>query len=105
APLGVFIFWIGVFPEFFLNRMSDTLDPIAQRLDAYVETVYAPQDSTTTTAQGAASPSAVPQIAAPQADMPATAATATEAAPAAPASAAPGSPLPATTPGTPAEEQ
>ncbi len=105
APLGVFIFWIGVFPEFFLNRMSDTLDPIAQRLDAYVETVYAPQDSTTTTAQGAASPSAVPQIAAPQADMPATATTATEAAPAAPASAAPGSPLPATTPGTPAEEQ
>jgi len=48
APLGVFIFWIGLFPEFFLNRMSDTLDPIAQRLEGYVDTAYEP---TTATAQ------------------------------------------------------
>src|SRR5258708_31080370 len=31
APLVVFIFWIGLHPEFFLDRMRPTLEPLASR--------------------------------------------------------------------------
>ncbi len=29
APLAVFIFWIGLYPKYFLDRMQPTLNPIA----------------------------------------------------------------------------
>jgi len=80
APLGVFVFWIGLFPEFFLNRMSDTLDPIAQTASTYVDTAYEPA---TATAQEDG-----PQGAdAPAAEQPAHAAPAESAAPPQPAAA------------------
>jgi NADH-quinone oxidoreductase subunit M len=31
VPLVVFIFWIGLHPQFFLERMQPTLDPLAER--------------------------------------------------------------------------
>ncbi len=42
APLAVFVFWIGLHPAFFLDRMSDTLDPIAVELDQRVKASFAP---------------------------------------------------------------
>ena len=38
VPLVVFVFWIGLWPEFFLERMRPTLEPLAQpAAQAYYE--------------------------------------------------------------------
>jgi len=40
APLVVFIFWIGLHPEFFLSRMQATLEPMTRNAQAAVERMY-----------------------------------------------------------------
>ena len=40
APLVVFIFWIGLHPEFFLSRMQATLEPMTRNAQLAVERMY-----------------------------------------------------------------
>jgi hypothetical protein len=40
APLVVFMFWIGLHPQFFTERMSPTLDPIALSASERFENFY-----------------------------------------------------------------
>jgi len=41
APIAVFVFWIGIGPKFFLDRMQADLDPIADCVAQAVEEPYA----------------------------------------------------------------
>jgi NADH-quinone oxidoreductase subunit M len=40
APLVVFMFWIGLHPEFFLSRMQATLEPMTRNAQMAVERMY-----------------------------------------------------------------
>ena len=37
APLVVFVFWIGVYPRFFLDRMRPTLEPLVRGAAVAIE--------------------------------------------------------------------
>jgi NADH-quinone oxidoreductase subunit M len=41
APLVVFVVWIGIQPQFFLDRMAPTIDPLADNVSAAVEEEWA----------------------------------------------------------------
>ena len=62
APLCAFIVWIGIYPQFFLDRMSDQLDAIADRTAAALKQHEAKLTSTSQAAQAASSRPLNPDI-------------------------------------------
>jgi NADH-quinone oxidoreductase subunit M len=42
APLLVLIFWIGLYPKFFLDRLAPAMDPIGREVNEHVYSAYGP---------------------------------------------------------------